>query len=145
MRFLQVTCILRNNFLTCQFANGTGSESFGVLKSSESYYLQIQMTLKSIHSQTRFGKRTTWPGNCSFDDKDIDEVDGERQPQFSGEQHQQQGAQQLQQGHQDQLQQAGPVFPPWFMMRLMMRKIGGCEMKTKSSFKESKTLKKVKL
>ena len=61
------------------------------------------------------------------DDKDIDEVDGERQPQFSGEQHQQQGAQQLQQGHQDQLQQAGPVFPPWFMIRLMMRKRGGCE------------------
>ena len=37
------------------------------LNSSKSYYLQIQMTLKSNHSQTRFGKRTTCPGNCSSD------------------------------------------------------------------------------
>ena len=48
-----------------------------MLKSSESYYLHIQMTLKSSHSQTRFGKRTTWSGNCGFDDNGDDDADAD--------------------------------------------------------------------
>ena len=35
------------------------------------------MTLKSSHSQTRFGKRTTWSGNCGFDDNGDDDADAD--------------------------------------------------------------------